>query len=36
MRRSWSLLAAAAGVGLIALFWRELPAMRRYIKIERM
>jgi hypothetical protein len=33
MRRMlWLLLA----VPLLALFWKELPALRRYIKIERM
>jgi len=29
-------LAIAAGVGLATMFWKELPSMRRYIKIERM
>jgi hypothetical protein len=29
-------LIAAVGVGLIALIWKEFPALRRYIKIERM
>jgi hypothetical protein len=29
-------LLALAGVGLIALFWKEFPALARYIKIERM
>jgi hypothetical protein len=28
--------AALAGAGAIAWFWKELPALRRYIKIERM
>jgi hypothetical protein len=27
-------LLVAAGAG--ALFWKELPALRRYIKVERM
>ena len=36
MRRPWLLLAALAGAAFIALAWRELPAVRRYIKIERM
>jgi hypothetical protein len=36
MRRPLTLLAALAGAGFIALFWRELPALKRYIKIERM
>jgi hypothetical protein len=30
------LFIAAAAVGFIALFWKEFPALRRYIKIERM
>lgn len=29
-------LPILAGLGLIAIMWKELPAMRRYIKIERM
>jgi hypothetical protein len=33
MRR---LFALAGLVGLLSLVWKELPAMRRYIKIERM
>jgi hypothetical protein len=28
----WLLL----GLPFLAMFWKELPAMRRYIKIERM
>ncbi len=35
-RRPWTWLAVLGGVGLIALFWKEFPAMRRYYKIERM
>jgi uncharacterized protein DUF6893 len=29
-------LAVLAGVALIVLIWREIPAMKRYIKIEKM
>lgn len=29
-------MAALAGAGAIALFWKEFPALRRYIKIESM
>jgi hypothetical protein len=29
-------LLLAFGVGFIALLWKEYPAMKRYIKIERM
>lgn len=25
-----------AAIGFVAMFWKELPAMRRYIKIEMM
>jgi hypothetical protein len=37
MRRLYAALAgglAVAGMGV--MFWKELPALRRYIKIERM
>lgn len=30
------LLALLAGAAVVGLFWKELPAMRRYIKIEKM
>ena len=30
------LLVVAAGVAVIGLFWKELPALRRYMKIEKM
>ncbi|MFE9656440.1 DUF6893 family small protein [Micromonospora sp. NPDC006431] len=30
------LLALLAGVAVVGLFWKELPALRRYIKIEKM
>ncbi|MFF5074247.1 DUF6893 family small protein [Micromonospora olivasterospora] len=33
MRKLLMLLAGAAAV---SLFWKELPALRRYIKIEKM
>jgi hypothetical protein len=29
-------LLGVLGAGIAALFWKELPAMRRYVKIERM
>ncbi len=29
-------LLAVAGLGAVALFWKEYPALVRYIKIERM
>jgi hypothetical protein len=29
-------LIGAVVVALVALFWKELPAMRRYLKMERM
>ncbi|GAA4103189.1 MULTISPECIES: DUF6893 family small protein [Actinomadura] len=34
--RRWTWLAALGGIGLLALLWKEFPAMRRYYKIERM
>lgn len=30
------LLIRGLVVAVIGLFWRELPAMRRYLKMERM
>ncbi|MFD2764915.1 MULTISPECIES: DUF6893 family small protein [Micromonospora] len=33
MRKLFALLA---GVAVVGLFWKELPALRRYIKIEKM
>ena len=36
MRRIAMMLAVLAGVALIVLIWREIPAMKRYIKIEKM
>ncbi|MFG3701115.1 DUF6893 family small protein [Micromonospora sp. NPDC047620] len=30
------LLVLLAGVVVAGMFWKELPALRRYIKIERM
>ncbi|WP_433533108.1 DUF6893 family small protein [Micromonospora sp. CA-263727] len=30
------LVVLLAGVAVVGLFWKELPALRRYIKIERM
>jgi hypothetical protein len=29
-------LAAAVVLGFAGMMWKELPALRRYIKIERM
>ncbi|WP_373872273.1 DUF6893 family small protein [Acrocarpospora phusangensis] len=34
--RNKKMLALLAGGLLLAVFWRELPALKRYIKIERM
>ncbi|WP_373869588.1 DUF6893 family small protein [Acrocarpospora pleiomorpha] len=36
MRNRKKMLALLVGGALLALFWRELPALKRYIKIERM
>lgn len=37
MRKPWiPLLAAPAGVAVLSLFWKELPALRRYLKIRKM
>jgi hypothetical protein len=34
---NWNkLMLFIAGAGLAALFWKEFPAMVRYIKMERM
>ncbi len=30
------LLVVAAGVAVIGVFWKELPALRRYMKMEKM
>jgi hypothetical protein len=30
------LLLPLAGLAAIALFWKELPALRRYLKMENM
>jgi hypothetical protein len=30
------LLVLVAGVAIVGVFWKELPALRRYIKIEKM
>jgi hypothetical protein len=30
------LLALLVGVVVVGMFWKELPALRRYIKIEKM
>lgn len=36
MRRPRALLAVLAATGLATLVWKELPAVLRYLKIERM
>ncbi len=36
MRHRGKLLALFAGAALLAMMWRELPAMKRYLKITRM
>lgn len=36
MRKPWMLLAGVAGMGVVSLFWKELPAIRRYLKIRKM
>jgi hypothetical protein len=30
------LLVLLAGAAVLGMFWKELPALRRYIKIEKM
>jgi hypothetical protein len=30
------MLVPLAGLAALAVFWKELPALRRYLKIERM
>ncbi|WP_376787238.1 DUF6893 family small protein [Micromonospora halotolerans] len=30
------LLVLLAGAAVVGMFWKELPALRRYIKIEKM
>lgn len=34
--RMWKIAAAVAGLACLALLVKEYPAMRRYIKMERM
>lgn len=37
MRRpGTTLLAGLAGAVLLRMFWKELPALKRYIKIKKM
>jgi hypothetical protein len=36
MRKVGIILTCLAGMGMVAMFWNELPALRRYIKIARM
>jgi hypothetical protein len=36
VRRLWPVLLAGMAAGILVLFWKELPALRRYLKAERM
>lgn len=36
MRKVWIAVGCVSAAGLAALLWKEIPAIRRYIKIERM
>lgn len=36
MRHAGKLLALFAGAAIIAMFWRELPALKRYMTMRRM
>ncbi len=36
MRKSLTVLAGLVSAAVIVMFWRELPAMRRYLKIRSM
>lgn len=36
MRRSWLVVVGAAAIVALTVLRRELPAMRRYVKIARM
>ncbi|MFB9474599.1 DUF6893 family small protein [Nonomuraea salmonea] len=36
MRQLGKLLALFAGAAVIAMIWRELPALKRYITMRRM
>ncbi|WP_407921486.1 DUF6893 family small protein [Actinomadura soli] len=36
MRKVWIGVACLTAAGVVALVWKEIPAMRRYLKIERM
>ncbi len=36
MRKAGIVLACLAGAGVAAMLYRELPAVRRYVKITRM
>lgn len=35
-RRGRTLLAVVAGLALATVMWREMPAMKRYMKIRKM
>jgi hypothetical protein len=36
MRPHWTWAVGAVSAVALAMFWKELPAMRRYLKIARM
>lgn len=36
VRRVWTVLVWLTVLGAVVLLWRELPAIRRYLKIARM
>lgn len=36
MRHPGKVLALVAGVAVITMIWRELPALKRYITMSRM
>jgi hypothetical protein len=36
MRPRWTVLTGLAGLALAVLVYKELPAIRRYLKIARM
>ena len=36
MKRTAIVLAALSGAALAAMTWREIPALKRYVKIARM
>ncbi|WP_425549005.1 DUF6893 family small protein [Actinomadura meridiana] len=36
MRKMWIAVGCVTAAGLLTLVWKETPAMRRYLRIERM